>query len=196
MSRSNDKKLKELTKQIKKKVSESHDFASDIDKENIQLVKKYGWVLNHVHDHKPDFCYTTGLMSKHEHPDLLIFDADQDAAYEIFATMFKHIKAGKRYRQGVHRFIFDGDPIRLGIRNIHESQIPKYMGFSMSFMRNIGRIGELKAVQVFWSDGAGLLPFEKGCDPKVVRTQPRLDMEMSKAELNRWRAYEISLDTP
>jgi hypothetical protein len=53
----------------------------------------------------------------------------------------------------------------------------------MGFMTNIGRIGELEAVQAFWPDGAGKFPFDVGCDLAVYALQPRLDIGLSPREV-------------
>jgi hypothetical protein len=60
----------------------------------------------------------------------------------------------------------------------------------MGFCRHIGRIGELRAVQVFWPDPAGKFPFDASCDLDVFQRQPRLDIGLSPSEVpcfqRRW----------
>jgi hypothetical protein len=74
---------------------------------------------------------------------------------------------------------------------VHPTQHELYLRFTMGFLINIGRIGELAAVQTFWPNGKGRFPFEVGCDPAVYHCQPRLDIGLSPRELeHRWRQYE------
>jgi hypothetical protein len=57
----------------------------------------------------------------------------------------------------------------------------------MGFMTNIGRIGQLDAMQAFWPDSAGKFPFEVGCDLAVYELQPRLDIGLTPREERRFR---------
>lgn len=53
-------------------------------------------------------------------------------------------------------------------------------------MTNIGRIGELEAVQTFWPDSSGKFPFDAGCDLGVFNLQPRLDIGLSPREVGEF----------
>jgi hypothetical protein len=87
----------------------------------------------------------------------------------------------------VYTVSLGGDEHRVGFRRVHPTQHPLYLGFAMGFMTNIGRIGELEAVQAFWPDAAGKFPFEVGCDLGVYQLQPRLDIGLSPREVRRWQ---------
>ena len=54
----------------------------------------------------------------------------------------------------------------------------------MGYCREIGRIGELQAVQLYWPDGTGRFPFEPNCDLDVYNRQPRLDIPLTPSELD------------
>jgi hypothetical protein len=56
----------------------------------------------------------------------------------------------------------------------------------MGFVRNIGRIGELEAMQVLWPDSKGRFPFEVGCDLGVYQLQPRLDLALMPSEVRQF----------
>jgi len=61
----------------------------------------------------------------------------------------------------------------------------------MGFMTNIGRIGELEAMQAFWPDRSGKFPFDVGCEFEVYRLQPRLDLALTPIEIRRFeRQFE------
>ncbi|MEN6495700.1 MAG: hypothetical protein ABFD16_15575, partial [Thermoguttaceae bacterium] len=61
-----------------------------------------------------------------------------------------------------------------------------YLGFAMGFMTNIGRIGELEAMQAFWPDPVGKFPFEVGCEVGVYQLQPRLDIGLPPSDVRRF----------
>ena len=66
-----------------------------------------------------------------------------------------------------------------------------YLGFAMGFLTNIGRIGELQAMQAFWPDRSAKFPFDVGCDLAVYRLQPRLDIPLTPREVRRFaRQFE------
>jgi hypothetical protein len=69
---------------------------------------------------------------------------------------------------------------------VHPTQHPLYLGFAMGFLTNIGRIGELQAMQAFWPDSWGKFPFEVGCDIDVHSLQPRLDIGLTPQEVQRF----------
>jgi hypothetical protein len=56
----------------------------------------------------------------------------------------------------------------------------------MGYLRYIGRIGELEAMQVFWPDKVGKFPYEVGCDLDVYCCQPRLDVALSPSEIEEF----------
>jgi hypothetical protein len=56
----------------------------------------------------------------------------------------------------------------------------------MGFLTNMGRIGELQALQVFWPDRSGKFPFEPGCDAYVSNLQPRIDISLTPREIREW----------
>ncbi len=56
----------------------------------------------------------------------------------------------------------------------------------MGFLTNIGRMGELEAVQVFVPDIRGIYPFQPNCSLTVYESQPRLDIGLTKSELADW----------
>jgi hypothetical protein len=159
-----------------------------MDEEIAEAVREFGWFAADVNDHKPPFLYTIGLMHTWQHPELVIFGLDAANAYALFSGLIREIRVGRAFAEpGVYTVNLDGTEHRVGFRRVHPTQHPLYLGFAMGFMRNIGRIGELEAVQAFWPDRAGKFPFELGCDIAVYQLQPRLDIGLSPREVRRFQ---------
>jgi hypothetical protein len=152
-----------------------------------EIVRQYGWYAANVSDHKPPFVYTIGLMETCKHPEFIVFGLDGDTAHALLSGLVRDIRAGQSYVEaGVHTVNLDGNEHQVGFRRVHPTQHPLYLGFAMGFLRNIGRIGELQAVQAFWPDNHGKFPFEVGCDWSVYELQPRLDIALSPREVKRF----------
>jgi hypothetical protein len=155
-----------------------------MEEEIAEIVRKHGWFAASIEDHQPPFLYTIGLMHTCPHPEFIIFGLDSDDAHALFSGLIRDIRAGKSYVEpGVYTVTLGNDEHRVGLRRVHPTQHPLYFGFAMGFMREIGRIGELEAMQAFWPDSAGKFPFEVGCNLEVYRLQPRIDLALTPSEI-------------
>jgi hypothetical protein len=159
-----------------------------VDEEFAGDVRDYGWSMASISDHKPPFQYTIGLMETLRHSEFIIFGLDSDNAHALFSALFRDIRAGRSFAEpGMHMVNLGGDEHRVGFRPVHPTQHPLYLGFAMGFLTNIGRIGELVAMQAFWPDESGKFPFEAGCDLAVYQLQPRLDCGLTPHEVRKWQ---------
>jgi hypothetical protein len=163
-----------------------------VDDEIAEIVREYGWYVANVNDHTPPFVYTIGLMETCRHPEFIIFGLDGDNAHALFSGLIHDIQSGKSFAEaGVYSINVGSDVHRIGIQQVHPKHHPLYLGFAMGFLRNIGRIGELQARQVFWPDSHGKFPFAAGCDLAVYDLQPRLDIGLTPREVKRFeRRFE------
>jgi hypothetical protein len=158
-----------------------------VDDEIAEIVREHGWFAADVNDGNPAFMYTIGLMQTCSHPEIIVFGLHSPSAYALLATLFDDIRAGRSFAEpGVYTLSIGNDQHRVGFRHVDETQHPLYLGFAMGFMRNLGRIGELEAVQAFWPDKDGKFPFDAGCDYSVYEAQPRLDIALTPSEIRRW----------
>lgn len=158
-----------------------------MDEEIAEIVREHGWYAANVNDADPPFLYTIGLMETCKHPELIIFGLDAGNAHALFSGLIADIRHGTRYSEnGVHTVNLNGDKHQVGIRRVHPTQHPLYLGFAMGFLTNIGRIGELEAIQVFWPDSRGKFPFDVGCDLAVFNLQPRLDIGLTEREVREF----------
>jgi hypothetical protein len=159
-----------------------------MDEEIAEVVREHGWYAANVSDGEPPFLYTIGLMQMCRHPEFIMFGLDAANAHALFSQLVRNIQAGQSYAEpGVYTVELGGGEHRVGFRRVHPTQHPLYLGFAMGFMTNIGRFGELEAVQAFWPDSAGKFPFDVGCDLAVYELQPRLDIGLSPREVRRFQ---------
>jgi hypothetical protein len=155
-----------------------------MDEEIAEIVEQSGWFPASVSDHEPPFLYSIGLMKTLDHPEFIVFGLDKENAYALTSGLIDEIRGGRSFKDaGVYTVTIGDDEHRVGMRVVHPTQHPLYLGFAMGFCRHIGRIGELQAMQVFWPDEAGRFPFEVGCDLGVFQLQPRLDIGLTPREI-------------
>ena len=159
-----------------------------MDEEIAEVVRKHGWFAASISDHKPPFLYSIGLMHTCDHPEFIVFGLDAGNAHALFAGLIRCIRAGQSFAQpGVYTVSIGGGDHRVGIRYVHPTQHPLYLGFAMGYCTNMGRIGELQAVQAFWPDARGKFPFEVGCDLEVFGLQLRLDLALTPSEIRKFK---------
>lgn len=152
------------------------------------IVREHGWYAASISDHEPPFLYTIGLMQTFNHPELIMFGPEADNAHVLFSQLVRDLGADKSYAEpGVHAVNIGGDVHHVGFRRVHSTQHELYLGFAMGYCRDIGRWGELEAVQAFWPDRSGKFPFDAGCELEVNQLQPRLDISLTAQELRKWR---------
>lgn len=142
-------------------------------------VDRVGWTCISIRDVDPPFAYTVGLMKTYDHPELIIFGRPDDA-HPILSDLVGAFSAGTRLDQPGKYDVLDGFPT--ATRPVDESHHEIYLGYAMGFVRYMGRVGELAAVQIYVPDIDGLYPFESGCAEPVFRSQPRLDIPLTVSE--------------
>lgn len=165
------------------------------DAEFAEDVRQHGWSCANVSDHDPPFSYTIGLMHTWKHPEFIVFGVSYDNAYALLSSLVSHIRDGMTFTEpGIRTVSIQDREFQVGFRRVHPTQHECYLGFAMGFLTNVGRIGELEAVQAFWPDRDGKFPFDAGCDLGVHQAQPRLDLALTPREVNalrrRWGTEE------
>src|SRR5437899_389836 len=131
-----------------------------MDDEIAEIVREHGWFGANVYDAEPPFLYSIGLMQTYNHPEFVVFGLDADEANALFAALIHAVRAGHSFAEpGVFTVRVGTVDHRVGIRRVHATQHPLYLGYAMGFCRNIDRLGELEAVQAFWPDEKGKFPF-------------------------------------
>ncbi len=157
-----------------------------MEEEIAEVVREHGWFAASVSDHEPPFLYSIGLMQTCDHPELIAFGLEPSLAHPLVSSLVREIRGGATYAHPGTAVVPFGGDFRVGFRAVHPTQHPLYLGFAMGYCRFIGRPGELQAMQVFWPDREGRLPFEPGCDLDVFQLQPRLDIPLMPSEVRRF----------
>ena len=159
----------------------------NVEDEIAEVVREHGWYAASVSDHQPPFLYTIGLMQTLHHPEFIMFGLDATNTHALFSGLIHDIRDGRSFAEpGVQTITLHGGAHRVGVRRVHPTQHPLYLGFAMGYCRYTGRIGELEAVQAFWPDSSGKFPFEVGCDLAVYQLQPRLDIGLTAGEVRQF----------
>lgn len=148
-------------------------------------VRKNGFRILAIADHKPPFAYTVGLIFTQQHPELMIFGLPE-AGPSILRAAIKLIRDGERFDAAGEYDILG--LIRVATRPVDPTQHEFYLGYAMGYCREQARPGGLQAVQVFWPDKQGRFPFTRGCEEQVWAAQPRLDQPLGPLEVKARRA--------
>jgi hypothetical protein len=157
-----------------------------MESEIAEVVREHGWFAADINDGDPPFLYTIGLMQTWDHPELILFGRQSYTAHRLLSIMVDAIRNGASYREpGTYAGVLQNDA-RIGVRHVDPTQHQLYLGYAMGYLSYIGRIGELRAMQVFWPDRTGKVPYEVGCDLEVHRLQPRLDLALSPSEIEEF----------
>jgi hypothetical protein len=141
----------------------------------IDDIARIGWHLMGIpaDAEGPSFVYSIGMMETLNHPEIIMFGLDVELMARVINTMGRDIRGGRSFVEPVR---YDGLIERYACKTLRvdeEFQLG-YFGYALWYRHHIGKEGTLQAVQCFWPDKQGLFPDEPGCNPNVVRLQPRL----------------------
>lgn len=134
-----------------------------------RTVEEKGWAALSIRG-EPPFVYTVGLMFSYGHPELVVFGLGREG-HGLLTAIVAEIRVGQSFASGATHVVGE---LRVGFGRVDRGWHERYLGYAMGYCRERGRIGQLEAMQVFWADGAGVLPHERGCDEAVERAQPSL----------------------
>ena len=153
-----------------------------VDEEIAEVVRTHGWQLIDISDNDLPFLYSIGFMP--EHPEAIIFGLDSKTASQLMNCVARRVKQNEVFEhKGVYHI--EAEPDKVAVRRVHPTQIPLYCGYAMGYCR-IKNLGDVQAIQLFWSDNNGKFPFDAGCDLEVHRAQPRLDIGLTPREVANW----------
>jgi len=155
----------------------------DIDRS----VAEHGWHAIAVEDHEPPFLYTIGLITRSNHPELIILGLDRRTAYSVIAAIVENIRAraqlGIDVGESSRLTILDN--LTVVLRPVHPSQHELFLGYAMAHARR--HTAALRALQVLWPDKADRFPVDVDCEIDVRTVQPRLEVPATPSELSDFR---------
>jgi hypothetical protein len=144
------------------------------DSKFLEIVDKFGWhvmgVAPRVGDDGINFSYSTGLFFHFQHPEILLFGINTDAALRIINYIGQQVRGGTVFEANKeYEGIYDGG-VKCQFRKVHAAHYNEYVGWSQWFYEG----SDFPILQCFWPDERGLFPWEKGFDHEVAGLQPQL----------------------
>jgi hypothetical protein len=136
-------------------------------------IRHYGWRTLSVGaaQDEPSFSYSTGFVYSVAHPEVIVFDFPTALAHDVFGTIFKQVRAGRRFSTGEpHDGVLSGESVYLV--PVRREAVAEYL-FSVEWFYNGGAV---PCVQLVWADGAGRFPWQDGFDSIVAALQPDLSI--------------------
>lgn len=133
----------------------------------------YGLVSIASDGETPPFCYTSGL-SRQDVPDLIVFGLKLALGRQLIAAAVRRHVPEWPYSRIVlddvlGNYQFELRPVDL------DSAHGKFMLHAARHDQRSAR-SSVGAVQIFWPDSMGVLPFDPACEPRTARAQLQIDL--------------------
>jgi hypothetical protein len=125
---------------------------------------EFGFHLTFVDD-DPPFCYSVGFRGSWQHPELLLYGLNLDDSATVLSALADEVRRGRKFAHG------DSDAEVLN-RPVAFLAIPPDERFGRFVITIEYCGGDFEALQVVTSDAHGRFPWNRSCDPSVVRAQP------------------------
>lgn len=129
-------------------------------------ITEYGFVPQAVggNGEQPGFLYTIGLTTTWNHPELYVVGLNPEQAYDIVAGLVDRISEGERF--DTPAYVDDVLNVPIAVRPLGQKDVDDNSGIAQD---TLGRT--ISALQVYWPDREGLMPWEEGCEPEIAGMQ-------------------------
>lgn len=147
-----------------------------VQRDQDRAIRRHGWTGIYVGDYRtaPTWAYTIGLDETLGHPEIVVFDAPQEAVNALFWRVFEEIRTAELViEDGLEWPV--GEEGRAAWRKVHPDHVDEWLTFAC--MRRASRTGEvvgLAAYQFVLADAGGHLPWEPGYDEGLRHLQKPL----------------------
>ncbi|MFO1054071.1 MAG: DUF4262 domain-containing protein [Planctomycetota bacterium] len=138
-------------------------------------IAEHGWhiVLIPAEDDRPAYGFTIGLTDRFAHPEICVVGLDdgEDGGlmHDLLDSAAEMVAEGERIEAGVRNAkLLVGHS--LGVRAMQPDQIVDWLALAVVYRGK----ADVEAIQLLWPDRRGRLPFESGCERRVVELQPIL----------------------
>lgn len=137
-----------------------------IIQEQRKEVEEYGFVPQPVGgtDDQPGFLYTIGLTVTWNHPELYVVGLNPEQAFGIVSDLVDRISEGERF--DTPAYVDEVLSVPIAVRPLQQRAVDDNSGIAQEIL---GR--PITALQVYWPDREGLMPWEDGCDPDIAEMQ-------------------------
>ncbi|MFI6825926.1 DUF4262 domain-containing protein [Kribbella sp. NPDC050241] len=122
----------------------------------VQNIQTYGWTMQYVDgdgDRNPGFGYSLGL-SLHDHPEIIVFDADPRWAYLSVKPLAWAVMGGAAFDEGDDLSEYFPPPEQAELLRFPDSATHLFTANSM--FREPGA-GPIPALQLIWPTRTGLI---------------------------------------
>jgi len=144
-------------------------------------VDTFGWhVVKIMGDEvAPPWAFSIGLEEQFSHPEIVIFGMDLDPLHRLVNELGTQVKRGRRFEDGerAERVLANHPP---AFRSVLPRWHDAFLGNAAWFYRERG----FRALQCFWPDAQGALPWEPAFDRAWRGRQPFLFEEDAAAALD------------
>jgi len=134
-------------------------------------VREHGCHIVGVPDGNPPFAFSIGLLLNYSHPEFIIFGMPTDNAGLVINHVRDHVSDGRKFTDGdICNDLFTDC-------NICFWEVPfeayrHYLGTARWFYGKSGLV--FPCLQMIWQDANQRFPWEEGCEPYVIKSQPLL----------------------
>ncbi len=143
----------------------------DQDRQILGWVAEYGWAVLGIPDDPegPGYTFSVGLWRGWQHPEIVLFGLNHEAAQRLINHLGTTIKGGDRYDPGrFYEGIVSG--YRVVFLPVDQDQVGPYLGYACWFNRG----QDFPVLQCVWPDREGRFPWEPGFDERFRPRQPLL----------------------
>ncbi|NTF17748.1 DUF4262 domain-containing protein [Agrobacterium rubi] len=137
-------------------------------------------------DGHPGFLYTIGLSETWNHPELFIVALNPEQAFDIVAELVERIAVGERFNEAA--YVDDILTLPLSVRPLDQRDVDDNSGIAQDVL---GR--PISAMQVYWPDQAGLMPWEDGCAAESVEFQLAIFKPLGEEPMRKGPPPGVSL---
>lgn len=138
--------------------------------QTLKNVEKYGWAVVGVleDDDYPGFTYTIGLEKNYNMPEIIIFALSPKLAHHLIENIIKNKMTIETSTVNYELTNFPSVFAKIN----DQKNIDEHFLFAKHYYEE----ESFNAVQLYWSDKEGRLPFEKEFDEEFIPYQPFLGM--------------------
>lgn len=112
----------------------------------------------------PNFFYSIGLSATFDHPEIFVVGLEPAQAHGLLMETIDLIKKGARFDKPC--LISEISDITLAVRPLVDADVDQHSGIGQEVLQKA-----FHAVQLFYPDPNGFLPWEVGCDPEYSEEQ-------------------------
>ncbi|MEZ4266086.1 MAG: DUF4262 domain-containing protein [Myxococcota bacterium] len=141
------------------------------DRKLLTDVANVGWHVVKVPeaDGTPSWCFTVGLQHNFDHPEFVIFGLPLTIAHVLLNIGGEAVKAGRSFHTDVpYDDFLEG--FSCVLRPVAVRWQQPFLGYARWFYRGAG----FAALQVFWPDSHGVMPWGYTADDCIRSSQPLL----------------------